>query len=65
MIEQRIKNRMKNRTILKNLTVSWSYLTDEEKERKTSQHSLSEEELKYITQTRQQIEKKKKKVFSY
>ena len=54
----------KRRTILKNLTVSWSYLTDEEKERKASQHSLSEEELKYITQTRQQIDKVKEKVFS-
>lgn len=54
----------KRRTILKNLTVSWAYLTDDEKEKKVTQHNLSEEELKFINQTRQEIDKVKAKVFS-
>ena len=54
----------KRRTILKNLTVSWAYLSDEEKEAKVSQHNLSSEELKYINETRQEIDKVKEKVFS-
>lgn len=50
------------RTILKNLTVSWTYLAEEERESKITQHHLTDEELYYVTTTRQKIDEVKAKV---
>lgn len=52
------------RVILKNLTVSWNTLTPEEQSKKTLRYSLTDEELKYITETRTEIDATKAKVFS-
>ena len=52
----------KRRTILKNLTVSWSYLTQEEKEIKTKVYGLTEEEVEYVNSTRKHIDEVKEKV---
>ena len=52
----------KRRTILKNLTVSWSYLTEEEKQSKIKAHNLTEEELHYVNSTRQHIDEVKKEI---
>ena len=52
----------KRRTILKNLTVSWSYLTEEEKQSKITTHNLTEEELHYVNSTRQHIDEVKKEI---
>lgn len=54
----------KRRVLLKNITVSWSYLSDEEKSAKLAQHNISPEELKYITTTRKQIDDTKAKVLA-
>ena len=50
----------KRRTILKNLTVSWNYLTAEEQRSKIKKHNLTEEELHYVNSTRQHIDEVKK-----
>lgn len=51
------------RTIVKNLTVSWNGLTQEEQQQKQRNHNLTEEELHYITTTRKTIDDTKAKVF--
>ena len=52
------------RTIIKNLTVLWNDLNDEEQISKQKQHNLTEEELHYITSTRKTIDDTKAKVFT-
>ena len=51
------------RTIVKNLTVSWNDLTQEEQLQKQRNHNLTEEELHYITTIRKTIDDTKAKVF--
>ena len=53
----------RRRVVIKNLTVSWSYLSDAEKEAKKTQHHLTDEEMKYIETTRKTIDRIKEKVF--
>lgn len=50
------------RTIVKNLTVSWNDLTEEEQVAKQKQHKLTQEELHYIKETRKTIDETKAKV---
>lgn len=54
----------KRRVILKNITVSWSYLSEEERRQKTEQYQLTPEELDYVTTTRKEIDTTKQKVFT-
>lgn len=53
----------KRRVVLKNLTVSWNYLSEEEQQSKIAYHSLTPEEVGYIATTRKQIDETKAKVF--
>lgn len=53
----------KRRVLLKNLTVSWNELSEEEKTKKTINYNLTGEELQYITTTRQSIDETKEKVY--
>ena len=52
----------KRRTLLKNLTVSWNVLSEEERTIKASTYRLTETELDYITSTRKEIDQTKQKV---
>ena len=52
----------KRRTLLKNLTVSWNDLTEEERTSKASAYRLTDKELDYITSTRKEIDQAKQKV---
>lgn len=54
----------KRRVLLKNLTVCWGYITPEERQNKVAQHKISNEELKYITTTRNEIDTIKEKVYT-
>ena len=53
----------RRRIILKNLTVSWDYMSDEEKESKKATHNLTSSELEFIETTRKTINETKQKVF--
>lgn len=52
----------KRRTLLKNLTVSWNDLSEEERTSKANAHHLTDKELEYITSTRKEIDQTKQKV---
>lgn len=54
----------KRRVILKNITVSWSYMSEEEKQAKISHYQLTDEELSFVTTTRKEIDDTKAKVFT-
>ena len=54
----------KRRIILKNITVSWSYMSEEEKQAKISHYQLTDEELSFVTTTRKEIDDTKAKVFT-
>ena len=52
----------KRRSLLKNLTVSWNYLTEEERTNKIKSFDLTAEEIDYISTKRGQIDDIKEKV---
>lgn len=54
----------KRRVILKNITVSWSYLSEEERKAKVDHYQLTPEELDFVTATRKEIDATKQKVFT-
>lgn len=54
----------RRRIILKNLTISWNLLTEEEQKQKIVTYSLTEKERTYITSTRSKIDQTKQKVYS-
>ena len=51
----------KRRVIIKNLTISWNYLSEEQQQEKIDNYHLTGEELTYITKTRQEINETKTK----
>lgn len=52
----------KRRILLRNLTLSWDDLSEEEREEKITSHSLTPEEQHYVKETRQTINNIKEKV---
>lgn len=52
----------KRRILLKNLTVSWNYLTEEERTNKIKSFEITAEEIGYISTKREQIDDIKEKV---
>ena len=52
------------RMLLKNMIVSWNYISKEKQQENISKFSLNREELSYINQTRKEIDTIKEKVFT-
>ena len=52
----------KRRVLLKNIIVSWSYISEEEQQEKVTRYNLTQEEIKYVVETRHKIDETKQKV---
>ena len=52
----------KRRVILKNIVVSWEYISEAEQQEKINKYNLTPEEIKYVVETRQKIDTVKAKV---
>lgn len=52
----------KRRTLLKNIIVSWAYISEEEQQEKVTRYNLTTEEIKYVVETRHKIDQTKQKV---
>ena len=52
----------KRRILLKNIIVSWAYISEEEQQEKVTRYNLTTEEIKYVVETRHKIDQTKQKV---